>query len=132
VQINNFGVDVNAGVVQLPVDFVDPNQQIATGCNAQGSRFVATGRGGLPTNPTEQVENDRPWSDIRNVSTWQQPGQPVAQGPTPKTQRPIIEASTFMRNSNGEVELIAQPTSGNTELGYAPVTCAATKSVSNR
>ncbi|MEH2247483.1 beta strand repeat-containing protein [Nostoc sp.] len=45
VQINNLGVDPSAGVVQLPVNFVDASQQIATGCNAQGSSFVATGRG---------------------------------------------------------------------------------------
>jgi filamentous hemagglutinin family protein len=123
VQISNVGVDPTSGVVQLPVNLVDTSQQIATGCDVKGSRFVATGRGGLPANPTEQVENDRPWADIRNVSTLQQPGQPITtQRLTPKAHPPIIEASELTRNSNGEIELIALPTTNSSNFS-AQATC---------
>ena len=130
VQINNLGVDPSTGVVQLPVNFADSSQQIATGCNAQGSSFVVTGRGGLPPNPNESVGSDiydglrlRTWNDIRDVSEFKRQGQPIAN--TPYT--PIIEATGFIRTASGEVKLIAQSVSGNTKVGNAPVTCAIAK-----
>ncbi|MEH2134865.1 MAG: filamentous hemagglutinin N-terminal domain-containing protein [Nostoc sp.] len=129
VQINNLGVDPSTGVVQLPVDFADSSQQIATGCNAQGSSFVVTGRGGLPPNPNESVGSDiydglrlRTWNDIRDVSEFKRQGKPIAQ--TPYT--PIVEATGFIRTASGEVKLIAQ-SSGNAGVGNAPVTCAIAK-----
>ncbi|MBN3922419.1 MAG: S-layer family protein [Nostoc sp. NMS4] len=123
VQINNLGVDPSSGVVQLPVNFVDPSQQIATGCNAQGSSFVATGRGGLPLNPNESVASDSPWNDIRDISEFKRQGKPIAQNPNP----PIIEATGFIRTATGKIELIAQSTSSNTGVGDASVTCAIAK-----
>ncbi|MDX2240751.1 MAG: S-layer family protein, partial [Leptolyngbyaceae cyanobacterium bins.302] len=124
VQINNLGVDPNTGVEQLSANFVDPSRQIATDCDARGSRFVATGRGGLPSNPNEQVSNDRPWNDIRDVSQLQSSGKPIAHTPHPTPHTPIIEATTLTRTATGEMELIAQPTYGNTEGSSIPITCA--------
>ncbi|MDX2244181.1 MAG: filamentous hemagglutinin N-terminal domain-containing protein, partial [Leptolyngbyaceae cyanobacterium bins.302] len=96
VQINNLGIDPSTGVVELPGDFVDPSQQIATGCNAQGSSFIATGRGGLPSDPTEHLNHDRPWHDIRNVAKLQPSEQAVTLSPHPPTSPsphpPILEA----------------------------------------
>lgn len=62
VQINHVGVDPNSGLLQLPTNVTDPSQQIASGCSTnQGSRFVATGRGGIPQNPSQDVTSDRTW-----------------------------------------------------------------------
>jgi filamentous hemagglutinin family protein len=122
VQINNLGVNPSAEIVQLPVNFADSSQQIATGCNAQGSSFVATGRGGLPSNPNEWVGSDRPWSDIRDVSQFQGQGKPITHPITPYPG--IIEATGFIRTATGEIELIAQSASGNTGVGDVAVTCA--------
>ncbi|MEH2456300.1 MAG: S-layer family protein, partial [Nostoc sp.] len=128
VQINNLGVDPSTGVVQLPVNFVDASQQIATGCNAQGSSFVATGRGGVSPNPNEWVASDRPWNDIRDVSEFQGQGKPISYTPYPITpDSAIIEATGFIRTATGEIELIAQPAYGNTGVGHIPVTCANAK-----
>ncbi|MBG1258864.1 S-layer family protein [Nostoc sp. BAE] len=78
VQVNNIGIDPNSGLVELSVNVTDPSQQIATGCaDNQGSSFVATGRGGIPQNPLQQVGSDvydglrlRTWSDIRDISAY--------------------------------------------------------------
>ncbi|MFE4107177.1 two-partner secretion domain-containing protein, partial [Almyronema epifaneia] len=69
VTINNPNLDPDSGIVELPENVVDASNQVATGCAEQAnSRFVATGRGGIPLNPSEQVASDRPWNDIRNLS----------------------------------------------------------------
>jgi filamentous hemagglutinin family protein len=113
VDINNFGVDPSSGLVELPENVTDPSQQIATGCSAnQGSTFVATGRGGIPENPNQQVTSDvydglglRTWSDIRDLSAYRKTGETTAQIPTsPET---LIQASSWHRNGQGKVELVA-------------------------
>lgn len=117
VQINNLNLDPSAGVVELPVELVDPTQQIATGCNTQRSRFVATGRGGLPMNPTEQAGSDRPWNDIRAISST----APSLGALPPDRSRPkILEVSRWRINSNGTIELVAGQVSQTSTL----VTCA--------
>ncbi|PAX45953.1 filamentous hemagglutinin, partial [Brunnivagina elsteri CCALA 953] len=83
VQINNIGIDPNSGLIELPENVTDPSQQIASGCSAnQGSSFVATGRGGIPQNPTQEVMSDRTWSDIRDISAYRKKSAVTAQIPT--------------------------------------------------
>ncbi|MEM7715157.1 MAG: S-layer family protein, partial [Cyanobacteria bacterium P01_A01_bin.68] len=73
VEINNFGIDPSSGLVELPVALTDESQQIASGCsNNTGNTFVATGRGGIPQNPKEQVDTNLTWSDIRDLSAYRQ------------------------------------------------------------
>jgi filamentous hemagglutinin family protein len=106
VQVNTIGIDPNAGLVKLPADVADPSQQIATGCvGSEGSSFVATGRGGVPQNPTNQMTGDRPWNDMRDLSAYRQPGHAVTQMPAPPPA--LVQASTWHRHADGTVELIA-------------------------
>ncbi len=78
VDINNFGVDPNSGLVELPANLTDSSQKIARGCaDTSGSSFVATGRGGVPQNPNQQIWSDvydglrlRTWSDVRDISAF--------------------------------------------------------------
>ncbi|MBN3906523.1 MAG: S-layer family protein [Nostoc sp. NMS1] len=106
VDINNFGVDPSSGLVELPANLSDPSQQIASGCSAnQGSRFVATGRGGVPQNPHQQVANDRPWSDTRDISAYRQTEKATAQIPAPKAT--LVQATSWHRNAQGKIELVA-------------------------
>ncbi|MBL1179192.1 filamentous hemagglutinin N-terminal domain-containing protein [Pantanalinema sp. GBBB05] len=108
VQINTIDVDPSSGLVQLSDTLADPSQQIATGCSSgQSSRFVATGRGGVPQNPTQQVTDDRTWNDLRDLSAYRQANHPVAATPTSPTT--IVEASGWQRHANGTIELLAQP-----------------------
>ncbi|MEH2191417.1 MAG: S-layer family protein [Nostoc sp.] len=127
VQINSPDVDPNSGLMQLPGNLVDPSQQIATGCvGSQGSSFIATGRGGIPQNPTQEVRSDvydglhlRTWSDTRDISAY---GKAQAlQAQTPTSPKVLLQATSWHRNAQGKIELVAdQPANLQPSL-----TCAA-------
>lgn len=108
VEVNNVGIDPNSGLVTLPVDIIDPSQQITKNCDAnQGSSFVATGRGGIPTDPTQESRSDRPWSDLRTIPLTL---QPIATNhPTQPVQHstPLVEATTWVRNAKtGQIQML--------------------------
>ncbi|BBD59956.1 hypothetical protein NIES2109_27480 [Nostoc sp. HK-01] len=45
-------------LIELPANVTDSSQPIASGCsNTKGSSFVATGRGGIPQNLSEDVRS---------------------------------------------------------------------------
>ncbi len=120
VEINNIGIDPNSGLVELPVNITDPSQQIATGCSANtGSTFVATGRGGVPQNPTREVGSDRTWSDIRDISAFRKTQALQTQIPSSPE---LVQATSWHRNANGKVELVAAQSSTHTQQA---LTCAA-------
>ncbi|MEH2181844.1 S-layer family protein [Nostoc sp.] len=120
VQVNTIGVDPNSGLVELPANVTDPSEQIATGCSdTQGSRFVATGRGGVPQNPNQQVTSDRTWSDIRDLRAYRKTGNVTAQ--TPTSPEVIVEATSWHHNANGQIELVAAPSPANIQ---PQLTCA--------
>jgi len=123
VDINNFGVDPNSGLVELPVNLVDSSQQIATGCsNNTGSSFVATLRGGVPQNPNQQVMSDRTWADIRDISAYRKTGNVTAQISTsPET---FVQATSWHRNADGKIELVADKSPANIPQ---TLTCAAVR-----
>ena len=108
VQVNTIGVDPNSGLVQLPANVTNPAQQIATGCSTnQGSRFVATGRGGVPQNPNQQITSDRTWDDVRDLSAYRKTGNVTPQ--THVSPKVLVEATSWHRNADGKIELIAAP-----------------------
>ncbi|AFZ02485.1 beta strand repeat-containing protein [Calothrix sp. PCC 6303] len=128
VQINNIGVDPNSGLVELPSNVTDPSQQIASGCSAnQGSSFVATGRGGIPQNPSQDVRSDtsaglyslRTWSDTRDISTYRKT-QPI-QAEIPQLPETLVQATGWYRNVQGKIELVADKSSNQVQQ----LTCAA-------
>lgn len=106
VQINHIDVDPNSGLVTLPTNVIDPTQKIAQGCKAiQGNSFVVSGRGGVPTDPAQEVHGTRIWIDVRDFAPSNR--SPVALQPAP-TFAPLIEATTWQRNlTTGKTELIA-------------------------
>jgi large exoprotein involved in heme utilization and adhesion len=121
VQVNTIGVDPNSGLVELPANVTDPSQQIATGCAGnQGNRFVATGRGGVPQNPNQQVVSDRTWSDTRDISAYRKTREVIAQ--IPSSPEILVQATSWHRNANGKVELIATQSPANIQ---PQLTCAA-------
>ncbi|BAY22050.1 filamentous hemagglutinin outer membrane protein [Calothrix sp. NIES-2100] len=111
-------VDISRGLTELPIDLVDASSQISNACTP-GSRqfqnkFVATGRGGLPIDPTE------PLQDLGTISAWvrlkTQPENSVnttsqPQATTVSTNSHatrIMEASGWVVDRNGNIELVAQ------------------------
>ncbi|MBD2242000.1 S-layer family protein, partial [Aulosira sp. FACHB-113] len=119
VDINNFGVDSNSSLIELPANVTDSSQQIASGCSANtGSSFVATGRGGIPQNPMQEVRSDRTWSDTRDISAFHTTKPAQAQIST--SPQPLVQATSWHRNAQGKIELVADKSS----LGVQPaLTC---------
>ncbi|MEH2325238.1 MAG: S-layer family protein [Nostoc sp.] len=135
VQINIVDVDPTRGLIELPTNLVDVSQQISTACTP-GTRqfqntFVATGRGGLPISPTE------PLQDLSTLSGWvrlkTQPQnfahtapvpQPTA-STTPKIAAtiPIVEASGWVVDRNGNIELVALPQVNPHSPWQTPASC---------
>ncbi|MEM1391828.1 MAG: filamentous hemagglutinin N-terminal domain-containing protein [Cyanobacteria bacterium P01_H01_bin.150] len=108
VEINNLDLDPSSGLVELPVALADSSQQISSGCASQtGSSFVATGRGGIPQNPNEYVKNNPNWSDIRDLSAFRKLNNNTVENTQISNQPTIIEATGFIRNAKGEIELVA-------------------------
>jgi filamentous hemagglutinin family protein len=113
VQINVQDVDPARGLAQLPTDVVDASGAIATGCrNVRDSSFVVTGRGGLPPNPEQQLDDDAEWLDRRRLVVAQQTRHPTPDTPTAYIKKttsptPIIEATGWQMSPTGQVLLVA-------------------------
>ncbi|OCQ99870.1 filamentous hemagglutinin [Nostoc sp. MBR 210] len=121
VEINNIGVDPNSGLVELPGNLTDSSQKIASGCDANtGSSFVATGRGGIPQNPTQELRSDRTWSDIRDISAFHNKTS-ITTAQTPKSSEILVQATGWRLNAQGKIELIAAKSPVNVQ---ASLTCA--------
>ncbi|MEO1378334.1 MAG: S-layer family protein, partial [Cyanobacteria bacterium J06635_10] len=108
VEINDFGIDPSSGLVELPTQVSDRSQQIAAGCSSQDrNTFIVTGRGGIPHNPHSLMNLNGSWLDLRN---WSVSGKQSNSSNliTQVSNKPaIVEATGFIRNAKGEIELVA-------------------------
>lgn len=131
IQINTPDVDPTSGLIELPVDVVDPTQLIAQGCPAaRGNSFTVTGRGGLPPLPGEMLHPNNTVSvdwvtgneqEQRGTSAGVQ-GRTLNHGSTPSSQ--LLEANAWVTNSKGEVMLIASaPTVKTNVSSFTPSLC---------
>lgn len=122
ISITNPEVDSTTGLVELARSPIGEDDRIVTGCAIDLSNsFTVVGRGGLPPNPEEQLIGDRPWADLRDLSTFR---GSIAENTSPespgKTQpRAIVEANSWITNEQGEIELVAVLGRG-TEPGLPP------------
>jgi filamentous hemagglutinin family protein len=102
VQLNMTGIDPSLGLESLPVEIVDPSQKIASDCAPQKDRFIVTGQGGIPENPSQRLQHAYPWLDMRASTTR------VKSMPAPKiAAAPLVEATVWQVNPQGQSELIA-------------------------
>jgi filamentous hemagglutinin family protein len=123
VDINNFGVDPNSGLVELPRELSDSSQKIAAGCShTNSSSFVATGRGGIPQNPTQEVKSERLWSDVRDISAFRKTGAGALTTQTLTSPEILISATSWHRHTDGKIELIAAKPPAYIQQ---PLTCTA-------
>ena len=60
-------INPSQGLVNLPEKPVDVTGLVASDCvgRSQRSKFVVTGRGGLPPNPSEAISGEATWVDLR-------------------------------------------------------------------
>jgi large exoprotein involved in heme utilization and adhesion len=111
VDINTPGIDPNSGLVNLPAVPIDT--QVAQGCTAGGSQaqssFTVTGRGGLPQNPGEALNTDAVQVDLvtLNPEAAQLSTKVVSTSPPSPTSSPIVEATGWTMDNNGNVILTA-------------------------
>ncbi|WP_040695692.1 filamentous hemagglutinin N-terminal domain-containing protein [Nodosilinea nodulosa] len=116
VQLNVNQLNPTFGLVELPDNLIDPSRLIAQGCPAsRGNSFVVTGRGGLPPNPEQQLDDDAGWQDRRRLEvTWSaspsESGNPPANASMSdgRLSNPsLIEATALQIAPNGAVWLVA-------------------------
>ena len=110
VTVNTPDVDPNRGLVNLPTVPVDTS--VAQGCTAGGSqaqsKFVITGRGGLPPNPGEALSTDAVQVDLVTLKPEvTQPSIAVSTKPIKSAPVPIVEATGWVKDANGNVVLTA-------------------------
>jgi filamentous hemagglutinin family protein len=124
VEINEFSLDPDTGIVELPAGLADTSDQIAQGCATDGdSSFVATGRGGIPPSPNESLSSDLTWSDTRDLSAFMEQGGTAAKAtPLPTEPSQISEITGWVINAAGQVELVVVQAQAQRATAYA--TCA--------
>ncbi|MHC5768669.1 MAG: two-partner secretion domain-containing protein [Nostoc sp.] len=113
VTINSPDTDPSRGLTQLPSNLVDASQQIAQGCTPRrrqtASRFIATGRGGLPLNPNEPLRGRAVitgWVDLPTQAT--AITDKLSTASMTKSTEPIVEAQGWIVDGNGNIMLVAQ------------------------
>ena len=110
VKINSIGINSGYDLIELSTEFADSSQQITSGCSSNnGSNFIATKKGGIPQNPSRLIGFNNSWFDIRDLSTSRKLPNYVTKvvSDSHKQKPAIIEATGFIRNSSGEIELVA-------------------------
>ncbi|MBW4602374.1 MAG: S-layer family protein [Calothrix sp. FI2-JRJ7] len=121
VQINTPNIDFNRGLINLPVVPVDT--EVAQGCSAGGSqaqsKFMVTGRGGLPPNPGETLSTDTVEVDLVILEREaQRSTTAVSTSSTSSTRPAIVEATGWVKNARGEVVLIATPSTATPDSSW--------------
>ncbi|MEA5598405.1 S-layer family protein [Rivularia sp. UHCC 0363] len=138
VQINTPDLDPNNGLIELPVNLVDASNQISNACTP-GSRefentFVSTGRGGLPMNPTEPLQGSstlsewvklKPQSETVNTRIKLQPAASTSSHNQIKKSSPIVEATGWIVDGDGNIEFVAQANQTNSKSPWqTPASCS--------
>ncbi|MEW5859014.1 MAG: S-layer family protein [Cyanobacteriota bacterium] len=136
VNINTLDVDPSRGLATLPAELVDASGLIAQTCPAGGgqvaqSELILTGRGGLPDNPSDTQSSSAVWTDWR-ISQTSRPNRishapkasprvssTVATSQAHSTAMPLVEATGWGRNHQGEVVLMAGVSSSPDSLELA-------------
>jgi filamentous hemagglutinin family protein len=108
-------IDPSRGLQDLPLDLVDPSQQILQTCprgagNRELGSFTITGRGGLPQNPTDLLPGSLPVKPLATLdeSTSATTSQQHSTSDLKSTlSEPIIEARKIVRTADGTIYLVA-------------------------
>lgn len=115
VQIDQLTADPSRGLTELPTGLLNGVQQISNACDRIGqSRFVLTGRGGLPPDPRQQGSASGTLQDWRETTAptsqrWRVPS-PVhspAQPPSQPPERRLTEAQGLVVAPDGTARLVA-------------------------
>ena len=130
VNISNLAFSPTAGLIELPSNIDDPSQRIVQGCRTYGnSRFVVTGRGGLPDDPSDRRNSNHPWTDLRDLSAFRNSTTLATTPQSENAKTPIVEATRWQLNAKGEVEIYA---ANNVARGTPVIDCAGFLAIANK
>jgi filamentous hemagglutinin family protein len=129
--LNTLNIDPSRGLTALPTNLEDASQQISQTCSpnssiARGeSRFVVTGRGGLPASPDEAQTRYPELDDLGSrVATAQVPPPGNAVAPTNPVNE-IVEAQGWIQDTTGKISLVARsPKIAVHPLGFSSPNCS--------
>ncbi|WP_107670207.1 S-layer family protein [Cyanothece sp. BG0011] len=137
--INRPDVDPQRSLVKLPEQVVDTSNIVVDACRPGGAltrgEFTITGRGGLPSNPNEGVDNPTGLTELGYPNTDSLNSIPLEQdrsSPTSEEHRhqsethtpTLVEAQGWIINADGNVVLTAQaPAVTPHSPGLSPATC---------
>jgi len=128
-------INPSQGLSQLPTQLVDPTRQIDSSCAARGdneSKFTVTGRGGLPSTPSDLLTPELVLDDFGTLAT----AKPTASEPVkPASSSPhkqLVEAQGWIIGADGTVILTALAPSVTPHSGpLTPASCQHTQKYSN-
>ncbi|MBW4623271.1 MAG: S-layer family protein [Cyanosarcina radialis HA8281-LM2] len=118
VTLNTPDTDPSGGLVELPANVVDPQDQISrTPCKqGAGSEFTISGRGGLPANPNETLDSETVRVGlVEPIPSSQLPasGERKSGVGESTVSQPIVPARGWVIGDKGEVVLTAYDPTGN-------------------
>jgi large exoprotein involved in heme utilization and adhesion len=135
VTISRPDVDPSRGLAELPTDLIEAEGQIDRRCTASGkeaerNRFTVTGRGGLPANPNETLQNQTvvtnwiEFDDKEPLESREGTEVETDANPSRVTQKAIVEAQGWVIGANGQVTLIANASTVTPQSsGLIPASC---------
>jgi filamentous hemagglutinin family protein len=118
VEITTLDTDPRRGLTELPATVVDASNQITQTCigrGAEASKFVVSGRGGLPPSPLDALigeESLSGWVTLDQAGREEsKDGEAGARLALPSqasnSATPIVEAQGWIRGEDGDVKLMA-------------------------
>lgn len=130
--------DPNQGTIALPDNIIDASRLIAQGCSGDSvaaseiGSLIVTGRGGLPTDPSEALNYSQlllNWATVETPPTAESNDNPVTAAPDSEiapTPEVLQEVQALAVNEAGDVVLLAQGPGqlSDTGLGFPVLTCA--------
>ncbi|MEM9271567.1 MAG: filamentous hemagglutinin N-terminal domain-containing protein [Cyanobacteria bacterium P01_F01_bin.143] len=115
--LNTPNVDPASGLIELPDVVGDASDQVSQNPCEQGvgSEFLITGKGGLPTNPNETLNNNKVRIGLVDPVSLAQKEEMGNISPEKSTTSEAIPAQGWIFNDKGEVMLTSYKTT-NTEI----------------
>ena len=139
VQILNQVGDPEQGLTELPTELLEGDRTIGQSVCATGpgSRFVVTGRGGVPLSPQAVLSEAVVWTD-ENMSWAEELARPTGNLPAGQAAdvdddrepaAPLVEAQGWSRLPDGGIALLAPDGAG--DIASALPTCQAVREAAN-
>ena len=104
VTIEGISDELNPDPVLLPEGFIKPEDRLIAGCLLdEEANFIVTGRGGIPANPAEVLNQVSVWQDPRDSVV----SEDATQESTAVEAAAIVEAQGWHTTEQGQIELTA-------------------------